>query len=72
MDKFCQADLSDVEWTENCEKAKQMYKEGQPPSYSSGICESITAGYGRLDEYGYWEYPLMVDQKTQRIIICEV
>ena len=25
---------------------------------STGICGRTTHGYGKLDNYGYWEYPL--------------
>ena len=31
---------------------------GEEPSISTGICGSTTIGYGRLDQYGYWECPL--------------
>lgn len=24
---------------------------------STGICETLTFGSGRLDDYGYWEFP---------------
>ena len=26
-------------------------------STSTGICESITHGWGKLDDHGYWEHP---------------
>ena len=26
-------------------------------STSTGVCESITHGWGNLNDYGYWEYP---------------
>ena len=26
--------------------------------YSTGIDDSLTRGYGRLDEFGFWEFPL--------------
>ena len=31
---------------------------GVRPCYSTGIHGLITRGYGRLDDYGFWEYPL--------------
>jgi hypothetical protein len=44
--------------------AKKLFERGEKPSYSSGICELITAGYGELDQYGYWQHPLHVNQDT--------
>lgn len=26
-------------------------------SVSTGLCGSVTFGWGYLDDYGYWEYP---------------
>jgi hypothetical protein len=70
------ADMSDDEFEANRKRAYEFYEyyvygSGCAPSFSSGICESVTAGYGRLDYYGYWEYPLIVDQETLRIIPLE-
>lgn len=31
------------------------------PSYSTGICENLTCGYGMLDRNGYWQFPLYPD-----------
>jgi len=31
---------------------------GVRPSCSTGIDGLLTRGYGRLDEFGFWEYPL--------------
>lgn len=39
-------------------EALRRYSEGQKPSFSKGVCENLTCGYGRLDDYGYWEFPL--------------
>lgn len=38
--------------------AIKMFQDGFNPSISSGICGSLTVGYGILDENGYWEYSL--------------
>lgn len=65
---FSIADFTDDEYKQNIEKAYQYYNEGYPPNFSTGICESLTSGYGRLDCYGYWEYPLYVDQDSWEII----
>jgi len=40
------------------EFAKILYRMGMKPRYSMGICESLTCGYGKLDDNGYFEYPL--------------
>lgn len=29
-------------------------------SRSTGICESLTCGYGHLDRNGYWKYPCYI------------
>ena len=34
------------------------FLSGQKVGVSTGIDESITYGYGELDEYGFWEYPV--------------
>lgn len=60
MKDFSIADLSDEVYEGNKEQADQWFAEGKPYKCSQGICESKTAGYGRLDCYGYWEYPLHV------------
>lgn len=66
------ADMSDEEFEANLKKAYEFYDSGCSPNFSSGICESVTAGYGRLDYYGYWEYPLIVDQETLKILPLEL
>lgn len=39
-------------------EALRRWNEGQKPGFSTGICESLTCGYGHLDHLGYWEFPL--------------
>jgi hypothetical protein len=68
MSSFFTGDISDEQFEENKKEAIKRFENGERPSYSTGICESVTAGYGRLDDYGYWEYPLPVNQKTFKII----
>lgn len=53
--------------TENQVEAIRRFEAGEKPSYSNGICESVTAGYGECDFYGYWEFPLCVNQETLEI-----
>lgn len=48
--------------------AEQRHKLGEPCGYSTGIDDSTTAGYGELDEFGFFEYPLVVNQKDYSII----
>ncbi|CAM0067906.1 hypothetical protein VPHK406_0270 [Vibrio phage K406] len=60
--KFYSYDRSDEVYYEAMAQAYVWYREGKLPTYSTGICGSLTAGYGRLDELGYWEYPLNVKE----------
>lgn len=39
-------------------EAQRRWKTGENPSFSTGICEMVTAGYGAIDQYGYFQYPL--------------
>lgn len=43
---------------EGQQHAMDLFMAGEPPTFSTGICESVTAGYGKLDVHGYWEFPL--------------
>lgn len=45
--------------------AHALYQAGEQPTYSTGICGTITCGYGELDCNGYWEFPLDVNTLTQ-------
>jgi len=38
--------------------AISLYKRGHNPSYSSDIEGNTTCGYGKVSEYGFWEFPL--------------
>ncbi len=49
-------------------EAYRRYRNGEAPSFSTGICEFLTAGYGHLDAYGYYEFPLNVDNETFEIL----
>jgi len=37
---------------------------GIRPTYSTGVGGELTAGYGKLNEWGHWEYP--VDPKYRK------
>jgi hypothetical protein len=39
-------------------EAIRRWEAGEKPSFSTGVCESLTCGYGRLDDSGYFEFPL--------------
>ena len=39
-------------------EAERRWAAGEHPGFSLGICGSITAGYGQLDQNGYWQFPL--------------
>ena len=46
-------------------EAFKRYLRGDLLYFSSGICECLTAGFGKCNDYGYWEFPLpakFVDQ----------
>lgn len=49
--------------------ALSRYQIGEQPTYSTGICGTITCGYGELDCNGYWEFPLDINTLTQ--VECE-
>ena len=73
MGDFSIADLSDEDYEHNKGLAKvQLDLIMEPPSFSKGICGSITAGYGRCDSYGYFEFPLQVDQDTLEVSSYDV
>ena len=55
----------------NTEEAYKRLAKGEQPGYSTGICEGITAGYGNLDESGYWEFPLVIDEETNDVMSWE-
>jgi hypothetical protein len=46
------------EYAEPQKEAIRRFEAGEKPCYSSGIDDSTTCGYGELDEYGFWEFPL--------------
>ena len=66
--QFWQNNIPDWELSLNKTIAKDGYKEGRMPDLSHSIAGTYTAGYGKMDDYGFFEYPLDVDQETQEII----
>lgn len=71
LKEFVSKEMSDEQYYANMNKAYQWYEAGETPQYSKGICGMITAGYGKLDEYGYWEYPLNVIEVGGAMFIGE-
>lgn len=65
--KFWQCQLSDEQLDKNKQLAKQWHKEGKKPDLSWSIGDFPTAGYGQLDDHGYFEYPLSVNFNTFEI-----
>ena len=50
---YCNHDDADVR------EAFKRYLEGKEKLYfSTGICEMLTAGFGKCNDYGYFEFPL--------------
>jgi hypothetical protein len=42
-----------------CEyEAQSRWQAGERPSFSSDLADNITCGYGELDAYGNWQFPL--------------
>jgi hypothetical protein len=59
-------DLSDAEIDANEKEAIRRFNAGEPFGGSTNIAEQPTYGYGRLDDYGFWEYQIptkLVDAK---------
>lgn len=53
-------------------EAQQRWQSGELPSFSSDLADQITAGYGDLDEWGNWQFPLFpgvyyLEELNQRI-----
>lgn len=58
-EKFYVSDLSDDQFELNKQAAIYWHSAGIPFNNSTGICDTPTRGYGRLDWHGYFEYPLL-------------
>tara|TARA_B100000700_G_scaffold178953_1_gene197620 strand:- start:15103 stop:15312 length:210 start_codon:yes stop_codon:yes gene_type:complete len=67
FNSFAISDIPDSIFNQNRLIANEWYKQGKRPSYSNDIVGKLTAGYGRLDYHGYFEYPLTLIH--DRIII---
>lgn len=44
------------------QKAREMMVAGIKPGVSSDIADNLTYGYGFLDQFGYWQYPVYEDE----------
>lgn len=47
------------------EIAQFLFELEVPPTFSTGIDGSDTAGYGKLDDCGFWQYPLQPKQVAE-------
>lgn len=47
-----------VVWNLQRSIAEQIYITGRKPSFSSNICNDLTCGYGKLSDWGDWQFPL--------------
>ena len=48
-----------------------LLRKGYEPEYSTGICETLTCGFGELGDYGYFEYPIAVHETESRYLTIE-
>jgi len=39
-------------------EAQQRWARGEMPSFSSNVVDMLTCGYGDLDDFGNWQFPL--------------
>ena len=46
----------------------RRYLSGENPTYSTSISGLTTAGYSKLDFCGEFEFPVVVDQETFKVI----
>ena len=54
---------------DNVQEAYRLYATKKNPGYSTFIDEqTITAGYGKLNVSGDWEFPLIIDQDSLKIV----
>lgn len=51
------------------QEALARWKNGEEPKFSTGVCESLTCGYGELSEYGYWQFPLYPAEKYSQLLL---
>lgn len=49
-------------------EARKRWRNGEAPGFSTGICDSLTCGYGELDPCGYWEFPLYPAEKYSKLM----
>lgn len=48
-------------------EAKRRWDAGDLPCFSSNIVDQVTCGYGKLSEYGEWQFPLYPSSKYLRL-----
>jgi hypothetical protein len=45
-------------------EAKRRLDAGEQVNFSTGIDGYLTYGYGKLDQWGFWQYPLRFEWLT--------
>jgi len=48
-------------------EALRRLDAGQKPVWTHNIAEEPSAGYGELDELGFWEFQLAVEMEADRV-----
>lgn len=56
----------------NEQEALRRLEAGEKPTFSTGICGNLTAGYGQLSQDGYFKYPLPEDRIEEYLMINEI
>lgn len=68
--------MSKLEFSDRMAIGYALYDAGFKPGFSSDLCNQFTAGFGSLDYYGEWEYPLscyeLLDGKPIILESCEI
>ena len=57
--------------TSEQQEAVTRFQQGQKPSYSTDIAENITCGYGEVDEYGFFDFPLPKQYWDKKVLEYE-
>lgn len=49
-------------------EAIQRWNAGETPSFSSDVADFLTCGYGKLNQWGDWEFPLYPARKYAELL----
>lgn len=56
---------------ESLKTGYQLLESGEVPNYSTGTCGCTTSGFGKLDDYGYFEHPLSMSEDDDVYLTLE-